>query len=299
MRRPALALALAVALGATARAAEDPDAALLDAARACAAEDPQRAAELLRRVGYDGVAPGSVRAAAAQVALDALPFELGNRVAADIVLAVLRQNRAEPTAWRLAFDIRNRAIDGLDLDTGIEFLNGMIERYPDQLRFRYSLTDLLLDAGRPAEADAQCEQILRQVPNDARARFIQALLRELDGHADEAEQIYDEIVRTTGDPEAHVLKVRLLWDTLRRYDAAQRALAEARAAIEASPPGAERDRARARLDTEERLLRAELETQASLARAAGHLHAALAGIAVAWLVGLGGGLLWLRRRGAL
>ncbi len=279
----------------------DPAEEALATAGAVAATDAAAAAAALRSLIGDAAAArvggtAEQRVRGARVAFDALPFDMGNGVASDLILDVLRENRSQPDAWTLAFRLRDRVMDGLDLAHGEPFLRAMIAVYPEQIRFRYYLMDLFLDSGRPAAADAQCEEILRQVPSDTRAHYVQALLRELDGRIDDAVRLYDEVIALGSDLRAHVIKVRLLWDVQRDYDAAERALTAGFAAVAAAPVGREREEVRADLEVEEELLRGEREQRRLLLAADARLRKLIAGILAGWLIVLGGGVLWLRRQ---
>jgi tetratricopeptide (TPR) repeat protein len=291
----ALCSAWGLALVSPARAADVE--AILEQAAAAAADDPGAAADLLSGVAVREDASAEQRVRATQIAFDRLPFAAGNAVAAELVLATLRDNHSQPAAWQLALRIRDRVMDGLDLQNGEPFLRSMIDLYPDQMRFRHYLANLYLNAGRPGEADRQCMEILRQAPADTRALHIQAYVRELDGRKEESLDLYARIHDIDGDLDPLVYRVRILIDSMRDYSAAETALEEAFAAVDAAPVGRKRNAVRASLEYEQRRLQDERERRADLLDGSSRLDRLLVGILAGWFVILGGGLVYLRRRG--
>lgn len=296
MRRTALVAAALVAALAVSARAEDA-ASRLARAEAVAADEPDVAERLLSEVADDAAATADERVRGARIALRGLPFEAGNRAAAELVLATLRENRSQPDAWQLSFRIRDRVMDGLDLPNGTRFLRSLVEIYPDQMRFRHSLVDLYLKGGRPDGADRECMEIQRLDPADTRALYVQAILREREGRADEALALYARIHEIGGDLEPLVYRVRILIDPACDYAAAEEALVEALAAVEAAPPGRARNAVRADLEYERERLETERTRRADLLRTAARLDRVVVAIGAGWIVALGGGLLLLRRRG--
>ena len=292
MSRIATALVLVLSVAAFAAPAEDDR---LAAARTVGESDPERAESLL--LSFSGEqASHDDQAAAAKTALDVLPYERGNDVAAALILEVLKEDRSHPDAWQLGYGLRRRVRDGLDVRHGEPFLREMIAIYPDYVRFKYALADLLYGAGMPEEADTIYAQIVQEVPDDTRARYTRALLRELEGNARESLRIYDEIIDRKLDLWAHRYKVKLLWDVLADYDAAETALTAAFTALDAAPPGRTRDEIRAELEWDEKLLASRREERAKLAEADTRTTNIVLGLLAGWFAFLGGGVTLLRRR---
>jgi len=285
-----LVLALVAAPGsAWATPEEDPRIAAIRA-------NPDDRAESRLLAIAEGDATPDQRAQAAALALEILPYEAGNRVAAPLILGVLRADRSHAEAWQLGYGLRRRVRDGLDVSNGEPFLRAMVELYPEYVRFQYSLGELLFDSGRPAEADAVYEQIVREVPDETRARYMQALLRELEGDAQESLDIYDEIIAKGLDLRAHRYKVKLLWDVLADYEAADQAIDVAFAALDAAPPGRDRDEIRAQIEWDQGLLADRREERGKLAEASARTDRILLALISGWIVVLGGGVAFLRRR---
>ena len=297
LRAPASRILFAVFLGCaitSARADDVEDA--LERARTLAADEPDTAVEILTGVASDPEASDEQRVRGTRIAITHLPFRAGNRVASALLLATLRENRSQPDAWQLSFRIRDRVMDGLDLECGEAFLQSMIALYPDQMRFRYYLTDLYMKGGRPGDADRQCMEILRQAPNDTWARQIQGLLRELDGRTDEALELYQQIHDINGDLDPLLYRVRILIDPVRDYAAAELALREAFAAVETAPVGRTRNKVRADLEYEQSRLEDERERRSKLLETAARIDELVLKIGAGWALLLGGGLMFLRRR---
>jgi len=211
-------------------------------------------------------------------------------------LKVLHENSSHPEAWRLGYGLPRRVRDGLDVENGEPFLREMIEIYPDYMHFKYALGDLLYDAGRSGEADAVYDQIVREAPDDTRARYKQAVLRELEGNAEDSLAIYNEIIAKGVDLYAHRYKVKLLWHVLARFDAADAALEEAFVAVDAAPPGRVRDEIRAELEWDQSRIAERRKERAKLAAANERTDRILIGLVAGWIVVLGGGVALLRRR---
>ena len=278
-------------------AASDDADAILIRARKLAPEDPSAAADLLVSLAEPNASSPGQRVRGTKLAFDLLPFESGNRVGAALVLASLRDNRSQPEAWQLAFRVRDRVMDGLDVVHGEPFLLSLIDLYPDQLRFQYYLADLYLDTGRPEAADRVCMEILRQTPDDTRARHLQAYICELDGRIEEALDLYSQVYRISGELEPLVYRVRILIEPVRDYTAAQKALDEAFAALEKAPAGRSRNAARADLEYEETRLGDERTRRTQLLEIAARQDRLVLVVLGAWALGLVGGVVYLRHRG--
>jgi len=295
MRMRSLCVALVLVLGASAVAVGQDDDAWATALRARAEAYPVEARLTFRELAACD-ATADRRAAAAEIALNVFPYATGNELAAPLILKVLRENRSHPEAWQLGYGLQRRVVDGLDVENGEPFLRAMVTIYPDYARFKYSLADLLYGSGRPDEADAIYTEIVRDFPDDTRARYILALIRELEGNALEAIEIYDTIIARGLDLKAYRYKVTLLWDVLADYDAADEALAAGFAAVDAAPPGRVRDEVRAGLEWEQQRLADRREERVKLAEASARTDQILIGVVAVWIVVLGGGLAFLRRR---
>ncbi len=291
------ALLLLLALGGAAWAQErTPDEVRVEIETAAASGDTAAAIAILDRL----LDPATTRdrathVEAAKAAMTVLPPQEGGPRAARLLVEALRMNPAGDRAWRLANELRQRALRETDLATGIPLLEGLASVYPAELSYRSNLALLHLDAGRLDDAYAEFSRIVDLAPSESEARYRLAFLEEERGRIDAALEQYDEIIALRGEMKAHRLKVAVL-RTARAYEAAEQALAAATAAAQSMALGPARDRALADLARERQLLDDDMDRRRRIRELDARLDRLLTRIAIGWGVVLAGGLLLLRRR---
>lgn len=158
------------------------------AAREALLASPVRAHELLARVA---VARGDLAQAAehAQAAV-----AQGTRPGPLLLLAEIRARKGDlAEALTLIEQAERRAAEpGAPAVYNLEFVRG----------------DVLARLGRPEEAEAAYQKEIRDFPTHTQAYANLALIRSLQGRADDAERVLTEMTRANPDPQASALAAR-------------------------------------------------------------------------------------------
>lgn len=240
-----------------------------------------------------------------------LPHREGLRHAASFAARIVDERptgrEVWENSWALANRLRHQVVDEVELEGGTRLIEALSRALPDNSGFAFDLAYLHFRAGEPARARELFEVVERKYPGQTHAAYHLASLAEDRGEPERALEWYRHLIDLadeSGDPArlerelyAHESRTRLLSFILGRHDEAERTADQWERAIEAAPAGEARDRSEAQLNWERDEIQRRKRQRDDIQRLRAEVDRKNTWILGGWVLFLGGGLLFLRRRG--
>jgi tetratricopeptide (TPR) repeat protein len=177
----------------------------------------------------EAAGPNSRPAAESHALLAAIALARHDADAARSEALLVKQSDPE-SVWPLYVDARLLYDEGyyaealpLFEQANAELKKSRAEAMPD---LHYATGDLLLQAGRYPEAEAQLREELRSFPHNVRASAALASLYQFTGQLESAARVVSDLTRVTPTPESYTLAARL-WTSLGDPKQADQARADA------------------------------------------------------------------------